>query len=112
MSAEKWIAALNYIQQFRTQLENWGITQQVLIGIGLVCTIVLLVSLREVAGWVLRVPHMRKEIHSLRLQVTEMHKTLNEMNEKLMAGVMADEGAQESEAEPQKACRPQFRLDH
>lgn len=113
MSAEKWITALNYVQQFRTQLETWGITQDFLIAVAAVSSIVFLLSLREVAGWLLRVPHMRQEIKSLRQQVNDMHKTLNEVNEKILARAMSEEEDEvKTEAEPQSAGRPQFRLDH
>jgi hypothetical protein len=118
MNAEKWIEMLSYLQEFRSQLETWGITNGVLIVIAVVSGVVFLFSLREVLGWFLRVPHLRAEIKSLNQQLTDAKQLLTEMNGKLSETkptALVIETAQEEEDDSEESSpdgRPQFRLDH
>lgn len=117
MSAEKWIEALNYLQEFRSQLEVWGVTNEFLFIVASISGIIFLFSLREVLGWFLRVPHLRSEIRSLNKQLAEAQRLLTEMNGKLSEGkpttqTIENAPEEDDEDDDDSSGRPQFRLDH
>jgi hypothetical protein len=117
MNTEKWIEMLNDLQEFRSQLDGWGVNTGSLIIVAFVSGVVFLFSLREVLGWFLRVPHLRAEIRSLNRQLAEAKQLLKEVNGKLDAEGKTTVSRTEAAPEPEEGensygGRPQFRLDH
>ncbi len=81
--------ALLMLQDFRSQLENWGVTPQTLIVTAGVATILLFFSLREVMNWYFRIYKVRAEIAALRAQLEVLQKTLTETRELLLKNTPA-----------------------
>jgi len=76
--------ALSFIQNFRAQLETLGITAEFLMVVGFFALVLFLLSLREVAGWFLRIGPLRQEIRSLKKQYEELQLSLDLIRDSLL----------------------------
>jgi hypothetical protein len=102
------------LQDFRSQLEVWGVTTQGLIAIALIAFFFFLLSAREVVGWFLKTSGVRDEVRELRGQIDQLQRSIDAMSgmqekpehpvEKISA-----KGKTGSEA---ASSRNTFRLDH
>lgn len=91
-------AILQFIQELRSQLENWGVNSDTLFAVAVVAVILFLFSLREVATWYFRINQVRDEVHALRTQVQTLQIALND----LAAGAAAATPESPSVSLPQK----------
>lgn len=105
--------ALRTLQDFRSQLEDWGITSGLLILIGTLSAILVFISFREILGWYLKTHLMREEIQDLRRQLEGIQKVLEEVRDgvtDLEAPLTPLKKAQEPEEKTPGSKH--FRLDH
>ena len=116
---------LETIQEWRTQIDAWGITNETLIAVGVIALVLFMLSLREVACWFLKTTQTQDEIRALRLEITNLHKTLERTREMMAeratsSTVMVNEEVAEEAAEtlqPQPPAKEEtpakrFTLDH
>lgn len=73
------------VQNFRSTLELWGITNQVLLLAAGVASIIFAISLREVMCWYFRIYRLRDDIRSLQTQMEQLQTTLNETRSILLS---------------------------
>ena len=99
---------MKHLQDFRAQLEAWGVTAGGLVLIGLIAFALFLLSAREVAGWFLKTGGLREEIRSLKADVARLQATLD--------GVEVEEPGEKKKdklsAKSEDAAARTFRLDH
>jgi hypothetical protein len=69
---------LQAVQDFRAHLTQWGINSTWLWIIGGLAALFFMMSLREVAGWFLRIHQMRNEMRALRLQISELQHMIED----------------------------------
>lgn len=74
---------LQTVQDFRSQLEAWGVTNEGLWAAGAFAVLLFILSLREVLTWYMRVPQVRDEVRQLRVQMALMQKTMLETQDLL-----------------------------
>jgi hypothetical protein len=106
---------LKMLQDFRSQLENWGVTAGLLVLVGLLSSLLVFISLREILGWYLKTHHLREEVRELNVQLQEMRKVLGEIRADIgHLEVCSNLTKDEEEGGPKaRASGPsQFRLDH
>ena len=77
--------ALLTVQDFRSKLELWGVTNQALWVAAGVATILFFISLREVTCWYFRIYRVRDDIRSLQAQIDRLQTTLNETRDLLLS---------------------------
>jgi hypothetical protein len=106
---------LQLIQDFRSQLEVWGVNSEALMVVGGIAALLFILSLREVTTWFFRVNQVRDEVRKLRAQMLELQQILVETRDAIITPeapvvpmkpeelIKAAEGLRES---------PKFRLDH
>src|SRR6266403_1832534 len=75
---------LQLIQDFRSQLDVWGVNSEGLWLVGGVAALLFILSLREVATWYFRVNQVRDEVRELRGQMMAMHAMLQETRDALI----------------------------
>ena len=93
---------LEFIQNFRSLIDQWGVTSETLIAVAFLAIAMFILSFREVAGWFLRVHTLRDEVKGLRHDIAEL-KSMMIANKPLEL-----EEARAPEEKPPKA----FPLDH
>lgn len=98
---------LKLLQDFRSQLEIWGVTSTYLWAAGFASLFFLALSTREVLGWYLRTNQLRDEVKAMRGQLTDMQKMLEKMGETQIAATKRDEAQEPEESDPKA-----FRLTH
>lgn len=101
---------LQAVQDFRSQLEVWGITSEALWFVAVFASLLFALSLREVAGWYFRIHKMRDELHELRQQMAVMQEAQEEALELLTNLQPQTPQAAATKTEP--ANSTVFRLDH
>ena len=67
------------IQDFRSQLETWGVTTEGLWCAAVGAAVLFLISVREVSSWYFKVNRVRDEIRALRAQLVQLQSAVNEM---------------------------------
>lgn len=108
------------IQNFRAQLDTWGITPEGLIAVAAIASILFFLSLREVALWYLKVSHLRGDVRELRAEIAELKTLMTEKFENVqickasVTEAPAEEPArkQASTEVKQEAPVMRFPLDH
>lgn len=116
---------LQTVQDLRSQLDAWGVTNEGLWAAGAVAVLLFMLSLREVLTWYMRVQQVRDEVRQLRTQMTLMQKTLLETQElfaKQFGGEITKPLTSDELLSSAKTIRPQdlktesnptkFRFDH
>ncbi len=98
--------ALQWIQNFRSQLEAWGVTNGTLMLVAAVAGIVFFFSFREVACWYFRISRLRDEVQSLRMQIETLQQTLDK------SGTLSAEEDASAESQQNAATPNKFRFDH
>lgn len=78
---EQLLELAKRLQDFRSQLEIWGITNEALIAVGLLAFCFFLLSVREVAGWFLKTGGLRREIRDLKSQVARLEEAISRLHE-------------------------------
>lgn len=106
---EKIELILKATQEFRSQLESWGVTTDYLIYVGLGAFLLFIVSLREVLGWYLRTNALRAEIRVLGEQVYQMQQSLDQIRDHLDD---SKKKSWKSEQEAEDRNLKPFRLDN
>jgi hypothetical protein len=104
---------LQRLQDFRSQLSDWGITNGMLWTIAGVAAVLFLLSVREVVCWFFRIHALRDEVRGLRKQLADLQRTLNEASvapEDTPAPLKPEELVRIAEGMREPA--PKFRLDH
>lgn len=106
---------LQSVQDFRSQLEFWGVNNEALLVVAGVAAVLFILSLREVVTWYFRVNQVRDEVRELREQVASLQQMMQETRDFLLQPenpvapmkpeelMRAAEGLREA---------PKFRLDH
>ena len=114
-----WTQLLDQIQNLRALLEAWGITYEILMGLGIAALVLFLVSLREIVVWYMRISQLHHQMHNMSRQLSQIQATVNEVHTqtKPAGPVFKDSPAAGSsketeEDELQKAARKKFNLDH
>lgn len=107
-----WAELLLIIQQWRAELEAFGITYETLMIVGALATALFLISLREVVVWYLRIGQLHEQMRVMHDQLIYIRKTLEEA--KILIQMPADMRAPDKEKEEpvQKAPPKKFTLDH
>jgi len=97
---------LDAVQNIRSLLDTWGITSQVLWLAGLASLALLIFSVREIAGWFLRIQVLRREIQ-------EVNEKLDRLSALVARGQTPIILEPPPVVETAKSKDPsQFRLDH
>jgi len=107
---------LQMVQDFRSQLEVMGITNQGLWAVAGIAAILFILSLREVMTWFFRINHVRAEVRALRSQMAVMTRMLKDTQDMLINPVNVPTPPMKPEellkvAEGMRET-PKFRLDH
>ncbi len=97
---------LESIQNFRSLIDQWGVTAEALIAVAFLAIVMFIFSFREVAGWFLRVHTLRDEVKGLRQDIAEL-KSMMSANKPLDF----EEADPSEKKEPEKSTKA-FRLDH
>ena len=116
---------LQTVQDLRSQLDTWGVTNEGLFFAGAIAVLLFVLSLREVLTWYMRVSQVRDEVRQLRAQMTLMQKTMLETQEliaKQFGGEITKPLTSDELLSSAKTIRPQdsksdsnptkFRFDH
>jgi hypothetical protein len=103
---------LEAIQNFRTQIDQWGVTAETLIAVAFLASVMFVLSLREVMTWFLRVHTLRDEVKGLRKDISEL-KTMIAARPLVIETEVpaAEEPAPVKKKEDEKPSKT-FRLDH
>lgn len=103
---------LDAIQNFRSALDQWGVTAETLIAVAFLAGILFVLSLREVMTWFLRVHTVRDEVRGLRAEIAELKSMLasrpSVIEIEAPAPGIQPEAQKKDDEKPAKA----FRLDH
>jgi hypothetical protein len=99
---------LNQVQALRSSLDSWGITYEVLIGIGIVAGVLFLVSLREILLWYFKISSMVNELKALRHQVGEVQQEVGQTRQLIFNST---EGKKE-ESPAAATLKKKINLDH
>lgn len=107
---------LEAIQNFRSSIDQWGVTAETLLAVAFLATVMFVLSLREVATWFLRVHSLRDEVRSLRKDIAELKGMMATSGPSPIAVTIEEEeeepvvtiSKKKDEEKPAKA----FRLDH
>lgn len=76
-------AILQAVQDWRGQLEDWGVNNQSLYVIGVVAAVLFLLSLREVSAWYFKINKIRDEVRELRGQMSDLQILLRETRDSM-----------------------------
>jgi hypothetical protein len=115
MNNIKYDAILQLIQDFRSQLDTWGVNSETLMVVGGIAALLFILSLREVATWYFRINQVRDEVRELRAQLLVMHKMVAETRDYLIqpeAPVVPMRPEELMKAAQGMKEAPKFRLDH
>lgn len=111
-----WDNALQMIQEFRSQLDIWGVTNSGLLVAGGIAALLFLFSLREVATWFFRIHQVRSEVRELRAQMMAMQQTLEETRDLLSQTALENEAEVPKKKDivlkPEGTSGARFRFDH
>jgi hypothetical protein len=103
---------LQSIQDFRSQLEVWGITSEALWFLGAAAGLLFLLSLLEVSSWYFRVNQVREEIREMRGQVANLQRSMDETRD-LLESMQSEESETPSKGgKPESPTANLFRFDH
>lgn len=112
------IEAMTALQEFRAGLAEWGVTNEILILIGVAAFILWLLSAREVFGWFIKTHTLREEIRDLRREVIALKELIQERHEitekpdtNLKDKLSATKSESRANAEDERPAS-RFRLDH
>lgn len=101
-------SVLDLIQNFRAQLDAWGLSATGLLFIGLGAFLVFLYSLREIVIWFFKLHALRRDIEKLHSKVD----ALTEMLTRLQTAAPTTLGEPAPVAKVVAKDPSQFRLDH
>lgn len=62
------------IENFRSMIEQWGVSQEALWIAGGIAAILLIVSLREVLTWFLKIQTLTEDLRALRREVKDLKR--------------------------------------
>lgn len=105
MQVMEW---MKHLQDFRAQLETWGVTTGVLVFIALIAFVCFLLSAREVTGWFLKTGGLRDEVRALRADVARLQATLDGVD----IAEPSEEKKEKVSAKKAEGDARTFRLDH
>jgi hypothetical protein len=106
---------LQLIQDFRSQLELWGVNSEALWVVGGLAALLFILSLREVATWYFRINLVREEVRELRAQMLALTSMVQETRDFLIepeAAVVPMKPEELMKAAQGMKEAPKFRLDH
>ena len=106
---------LQLVQDFRSQLEVWGVTSEALMVVGGIAALFFILSLREVTTWFFRVNQVRDEVRELRSQLIDLQRVLEETRDAVItpeAPVVPMKPEELLKAAEGLRELPKFRLDH
>lgn len=124
-----WANLLDEIQDLRGVLEQWGVTYQFLMALGVAAFALFLISLREIVIWYLRISQLHAQMYKMSQQLSQLQSSVDQVHVKTVQ-VQEQTAAppvqakvpvfQESPAEaveddePQSAAarKKKFNLDH
>ncbi|MGE3760457.1 MAG: hypothetical protein AB7H97_22015 [Pseudobdellovibrionaceae bacterium] len=106
------------IENFRSQIEQWGISNEALWIAGVVAAILLVISLREVLTWFLKIQTLTEDLRALRREVKDLKRfmevarevkeiVMNQKNDGVSPAVI-----EASPEETGKAPAKRFPFDH
>lgn len=111
-------SVLLVIEKFRSMIEQWGISQEALWIAGGIAAILLVISLREVLTWFLKIQTLTEDLRSLRREVKDLKRFMEvarEVNEIVM-NKKVEESVPTAVIEPAedlgKAPTKRFPFDH
>lgn len=121
-----WTELLDEVQDFRSALEAWGITYEILICLGISALALFLISLREIVVWYLRISQLQAQMYNMSHQLQRLQTSVDQVQvkqdvqiaqvaqiaEPQKPKVPVFQDSPEKEEEPQKAVPKKFSLDH
>lgn len=97
---------MKHLQDFRAQLEAWGVTAGSLVLIGLIAFALFLFSAREVVGWFLKTGGLREEVRDLRADIARLQASIDGIDSEEPVDKPKDKISAKAEA------ARSFRLEH
>lgn len=104
-------SVLSTVANFRSTLEDLGVTTQMLLIAAVVSSLISLLSLREILIWFLKLNSLKDEVGKLRLEVRELRNSMENM-QSLLINHSAQEKPTTPGAKTASADAPAFRFDH
>lgn len=103
-----WAELLKSVQDWRAQLESYGINYDTLIVIGALALALFMISLREIVVWYFRIGQLHDQMRVMHDQLIYIRKTLEEA--KILIQMPPEAGKSGEPAKP--APGKKFHLDH
>lgn len=103
-----WAELVTAVQQWRAQLEVWGINYDALLVIGSLAIVLFLISLREIVVWYLRIGQLHEQMRTMHDQLIYIRNTLEEAKILIQMPDVSKEKEEPLKAAPGK----KFNLDH
>jgi hypothetical protein len=111
-----WTQLLDQIQDLRAHLETWGVTYEILFGLGAAAFALFLISLREIVVWYLRISQLHAQMQQLSRQLSQIQSSVDQVQTSRPEKPVFEESLpreREDEAEMASAgARKKFSLDH
>ena len=104
-------SVLTWISDLRSQLGDWGVTNQALIAAAVVASIFALLSLREVLLWFLKIEHLRGEVKALRSEIRGLKAALEQTQIRLF-GEEKSENLLPLNSKKESVEKSNFRFDN
>lgn len=102
---------LQAVENFRSLIENWGITNEALWTAGAIAAILFIVSLREVLAWFLKIQTIAEDLRHLRKEVRDLKQYMVVARE--MSEIASQtEAAPVAVAATKEASDKRFPFDH
>ena len=112
-------SSLVILEQIRSRLGTWGVTQEMLMAFGALSLIFFALSAREVMSWFFRISHLHQEVRELRGQLAQLQSSFDKVSSQLEQAkieITSEIRLNDEEASPAQPTpsvgRTQFRLDH
>lgn len=106
-------ALLKDIQDFRSQIDQWGVTAETLIAVAFLALVMFVFSLREVLTWFLRVNTLREEMRDLKNEISELKALISKEPITIEKEILVDEFSSDSDKKKgDGAFTKPFKLDH
>lgn len=105
-----WAHLLDEVQDLRSALEQWGVTYEILICLGVSAFALFLISLREIVVWYLRISQLHSQMQKMSQQLNQLQSSVDQVQ--VQTGQTKGPFQEAAAEEDQTPARKKFNLDH